>query len=120
MQKSNALKKTAISIAVAQALFIHTSFAGTITVNNDADANVNCTFREAIDVVNNGTQNPSNGCNVTGTIGTNDILNFSVASVTLANGQVIIEENVSLNPNSSSLSITSNNAQYATAIIARD
>ena len=103
------LKKTGIAIAVAQAVAINVSSAATITVNNGRDAGVGCTFREAVAVVNAGT-NQSNGCAIntnTDPLGTNDTIQFGATSstVSLTAGEVLINSDLSINPDGGAVTI---------------
>ena len=106
------LKKTGIAIAVAQAVAINVSSAATITVNNGRDAGAGCTFREAVAVVNAGS-NQSNGCVVdtrNDRLGVNDTIEFNVSSdsISLTAGEILIASDVSINPGGSAITIDGN------------
>ncbi len=111
MNNLSSLNKTGIALAVAQALAFNVSSAATITVNNGADTTVGCSFREAIDTINQG-NNLNNGCDADladGGFGVNDSLKFEVNAITLSEGEVLIDSDVSINPNGSPVTITGNN-----------
>lgn len=110
MNHLNTLKQTGIALAVAQAVAINVSSAATITVNNGRDAGVGCTFREAVAVVNAGT-NQSNGCAIntnTDPLGTNDAIQFGVtgSTVSLTAGEILINSDLSINPDGGAVTIT--------------
>ena len=112
MHKRNTLRQTGIALAVTQALAVNVSSAATITVNNAMDNSANCTFRDAVEIINLGI-GFSNGCAVNtgnGPLGINDTIGFTntIDTISLSQGEVLIESNVSINPGDSAITITSN------------
>jgi len=106
------LKRSAIAIAVTQAMVLDFGHAASITVNNGGDARNGCTFREAVAIINAG-NNQSNGCNIdtrNDRLGVNDIIKFNVAgdSISLTSGEVLIDSDVSINPSGSAITINGN------------
>ena len=112
MRKRNTLRQTGIALAVTQALAVNVSSAATITVTNAIDNSANCTFRDAVEIINLGI-GFSNGCAVNtgnGPLGINDTIGFisTIDTISLSQGEVLIESNVSINPGDSAITITSN------------
>ena len=107
MKDLTSLKKTSIALAVTHALVINVSLAATITVNNGGDSNAGCTLREAVTSVNQGSA--IGGCSATGTFGVDDTINFSVAGVSGLSEQILISEDLSINPNGQAISIQGTN-----------
>jgi len=96
------LKRTAVAIAVAQAVVISVGHTASITVDNGGDANVDCTFREAVATVNAGAD-LSNDCFLdtsSDPLGSNDsiLINVSGNSIVLSAGEILISSDVSINP----------------------
>ena len=106
------LKRTGIAIAVAQAVVVNVSHAASITVTNGGDASNGCTLREAVAIVNAGS-NQSNGCVVdtrNDRLGVNDTIEFNVSSdsISLTAGEILIASDVSINPGGSAITIDGN------------
>ena len=109
MNRLNTLKQSTIALAVAQAMVINVSSAATITVNDGGDAGAGCTFREAVVIVNAGSDQ-SNGCSIdisNGPLGSNDTIEFDVVgnSILLTAGEVLIDSDVSINPAGGAITI---------------
>ena len=91
MANTSSFKKTCIAISLAQAFAINASVAGTIFVNNGNDDGNGCTFREAVEIINTGTIDVSQGClNLFFALGFNDRIEFE----NRANGLGRFEESV--------------------------
>ncbi len=94
MPPLNPLQKKCLALAISQSL-ISTAQAATIQVNNDGDAGVGCTLREAIASANTSV-NQSNGCAVGSDSGIDRIV-FSSAvfstdsTITLNNSQLYLD-----------------------------
>ena len=91
MANTSSFKKTCIAISLAQAFAVDASVAGTIFVNNGNDDGAGCTFREAVQIINTGTIDFSQGCsNFLFALGINDRIVFE----NRANGLRQFEESV--------------------------
>ena len=107
MQKLNLLKQTGVALAVAQSLVINTSSAATINVNSGIDNGFLCTFRDAVETINAGSDQ-SNQCSIdtsTGELGVNDRIVFGSSLISLTAGEVLIESDVSINPGGNAVTI---------------
>ena len=109
MQNISTLKQTGIALAIAQAVAVNVSFAATITVDNNGDADSGCTFREAITTINQGS-NQFNGCSIQGTLGNNDVVQFdnSLSAISLTSGSVLVSSDMSINPDGGGVAIVGN------------
>jgi hypothetical protein len=103
-----ALCPTLLALAIAQTLTIPGAHAATITVNNELDAVAGCTLREAVESFNDGSVDGS-GCVPIGMFGVNDEIKFaaSISSITLSNGHLDINNNLSINGGTSGVTIIS-------------
>ncbi len=108
MHRSYSFKKKLIAISVLQALSINSATAATVTVDNGGDAGVGCTLREAVLLISSiGTNPNTQGCVANGTLGENDIIEFSVPSISGIDAPHIqITQDVSINPGGGPVSIT--------------
>ncbi len=108
MNSSYSFKKRLIAISVLQALSVNAATAATVTVDNGGDAGVGCTLREAVLLVSSiGTNPNTQGCVANGTLGDNDIIEFSVPSISGIDAPHIqITQDVSINPGGEPVSIT--------------
>jgi len=96
-------------VAISHAIMTPTQ-AATITVNSHLDDGTDCTLREAIVSINSASL--QNGCIATGTFGTNDTIDFDLATptITLSEGQLEIAPttNVTINGGASGITIDAN------------
>lgn len=96
MPPLNTFTRSAVAVAISQAVTVGSANAATIQVNSTADDvnNVaNCTLRDAIATANAGFE-LNNGCDVVGAFGDADTIEFSDnlngASVALTQGQLLV------------------------------
>jgi len=108
IQNPYSFKKKLIAISVLQALSLNAATAATVTVDNGGDEGVGCTLREAVLLVSSiGESSNTQGCVANGTLGDNDIIEFSVPSVSGIDAPHIqITQDVSINPGGGPVSIT--------------
>lgn len=108
MPPLNRVQKTGIALAISQVLS-HGAQAATITVNNSGDEREGCTFREAVESINAGGGDALNGCQATvREFGNRDTISFSVPAVENLLSSVSITKDVMINPEGTSVSISSN------------
>ena len=95
-------KKLAYLHLISSLLFVGIAdiHAAAITVNSSSEL-FGCNFRRAVDTINAG-NDLNNGCSPQGTFGDNDEINFSVESVSLLNGPIVLSKPVKINSGSSS------------------
>ena len=122
MRNLVSLQKTTVALAVMQALAFNPSSAATITVNNASDSTAGCTFRQAIEIINTGSDQ-SNGCFLNtsnDSLGSNDTILFdnSITRVSLTTGQVTINSDVSINGGSKGVTLSGNNSSRLLGIYA--
>ena len=101
MTSKPSFNKTALALAMAQALVINMSSAATITVDQVIDsANIGCSLREAIRNVNAGSIISGSPCstNIVGQLGINDTILFSVTSNTRTLTPIQITSDIAINP----------------------
>lgn len=113
------VRKTALALAVGQALFAAAAHSATLTVNTTTDVTASdalCTLREAINAINLGVA--VNECSIV-TPGTNDQIVFDASilassTITLNNGQINIERDVEITAptdNGNRLTVQQNTAE---------
>ncbi len=110
MRRQNHHKLSLLAAAVLSATF-GASHAALVTVDNDADAGIGCTLREAIVSVNNGSF--TGGCSSSNVdpLGTNDTIVFDAslnnATIMLQVSELLVEEPVAIDASTlSSLTIS--------------
>ena len=100
MPPLSAFSRTAVSIAVAQALALQCAQAATITVDSALDDGSACTLRDAFSSINAGSD-LLNDCVVSGTFGTSDTINFDSSlvnqTVSLTQGMLFFNANANIN-----------------------
>ncbi len=122
MDQFSRLRKTAIATAAAQAITLSVcslSQAAIIVVNEEKELTQGCDLREAVAAINSGADNAN--CEfdtTTDPIGTNDTIVFdnSVEDISLSDGEILIESDVSINPQGHDIRISSDNQSRAFSI----
>ncbi len=113
MPPLNTLSRSALTVAISQALLINSTQAATITVNNNGDDNIGCTLREAIEAMveeNVG----STGCTNSSVepFRTNNTIDFSVTgTINLTQAKELLIVNIPIEikgPGQSNLTIDGN------------
>ncbi len=102
------IRNTSFILLALASMAMNDLSAATILVSEVGDAGNNCTLRQAIDWINNPAIQPS-GCNSTGSgFGTDDQIDFSVPTVTLSNGQLEIDKDITINGGINGVTIEAN------------
>ncbi len=105
MRSPYAFKKTCLALCVAQALAVTPSLAASIIVDDGSDGAVGCTLRSAIVSIN--TAQNSGSCVADGDFGVSDTIGFNVSNISGLESTLAIARSVAINPNSTSLTISS-------------
>ena len=123
MPTLNPVQQSALSLAIAHALFMPVTNAATITVNSTSDAPnaAGCTFREAIQVSN--TNNLGNtGCQISnGALNNSDEIVFNLTGennvITLSGSELEVTQTVSITgPGAEQLTVDANGQSRVLAI----
>ena len=104
------IKPALLTLTIAQTLVFQAVQAASIEVTSNLDDGTGCTIREAIDTVNAGVDQ-NNGCIINGALGTADTVSFvtGVAGSTIVtNGELVINQDVSINPGGVNTTIDAN------------
>lgn len=114
MPPLNTFSRSAITVAISQALLINSMQAATITVNNNGDDDMGCTLREAVESMVAGNVG-STGCTNSSidAFGTNNTIDFSVTgTLNLTQAEELSVVNIPLEikgPGQDNLTISGNN-----------
>jgi len=104
MNKSSALKKTRVALAIASAMVFKPTYAATFNVNSTVDQPSACTFAAAIAALHEETPTGMARCSNTSNLelGINDQITFdNIALITGINSQFEITRSVQINPGGS-------------------
>ena len=104
MPPLNRFNKNCLTLAISQALLAPSTNAAIINVNNNGDNGAGCTLREAVETINAG-QDQANGCVANGNLGINDTIAFNLPSISGIDDQIVIENDVMINPGGQTVTI---------------
>lgn len=99
-------RKTCLAIGVIQALLISPNFAATLVVDSVGESDSACSLRNALESIN--TLENVGGCNAVGEFGDNDVVTFAVSQVSGLETELLISNDVSINPSGSRVVISAN------------
>ena len=106
MIRSLSFKKTCLAIGVIQALSISPNFAATLVVDSVGESDSLCSLRNALDSIN--TSQNIGGCNAVGVFGVDDVVTFAVSQVSGLETELLISNDVFINPGGSPVLISAN------------